>query len=163
VGKTALAVRWAHRVKQRFPDGQLYVNLRGFDPGGQVMAPAEAGRGVLDALGVPPERIPQGLDAPAGVDRSLLGGRRVLVGGGHARDAGQVRSLLPGTPTVLMLVTSRNQLSSLVAVDGAHPLTLDLLSEAEARELLARRLGAGRVAGEPAAVADIITCCARLP
>src|SRR5215475_8003747 len=163
VGKTALAVHWAHRVRQRFPDGQLYVNLRGFDPGGQQMAPAEAVRGFLDALDVPPERIPPSLEAQAALYRSLLAGKRVLVVLDNARDAEQARLLLPGTPTALVVVTSRSQLTSLVAVDGAHPLTLDLLTESEARELLARRLGADRMAAEPDAVGQVITCCARLP
>jgi tetratricopeptide (TPR) repeat protein len=163
VGKTALAVHWAHRVADRFPDGQLYVNLRGFDPGGQQMAPAAAIRGFLDALSVPAERIPPSLDAQAALYRSLLAGRRVLVVLDNARDAEQVRPLLPGTPTALVVATSRNQLTSLVAVDGAHPLTLDLLTEAEARELLARRLGPDRVAAEPQAVKQIVGCCAQLP
>ena len=163
VGKTTLAVHWAHRVADRFPDGQLYVNLRGFDPGGQVMAPAEAVRGFLDAFEVPAERIPASLDAQAALYRSLLAGRRVLVVLDNARDAEQARPLLPGTPTALVLVTSRNRLSSLVAVDGAHPLTLDLLTAAEARELLARRLGPDRVAAEPDAVEQIITSCVWLP
>jgi tetratricopeptide (TPR) repeat protein len=163
LGKTTLAVHWAHRVKHRFPDGQLYVNLRGFDPGGSVMAPAEAVRGFLDAFNVPAERIPLSLDAQAALYRSLLDGRRVLVVLDNARDAEQVRPLLPGTPTALVVVTSRNRLSSLVAVDGAHPLMLDLLTQAEARELLARRLGPDRLAAEPQAVEQIIACCARLP
>jgi len=163
VGKTALAVRWAHRVKDQFPDGQLYVNLRGFDPSGQVMAPAAAVRGFLDAFEVPAERIPASPEAQAALYRSLLVGRRVLVVLDNARDAEQARPLLPGTPTALVLVTSRSQLTSLVAVDGAHPLTLDLLTEAEARELLARRLGPDRVAAEPDAVGQVIAWCARLP
>jgi tetratricopeptide (TPR) repeat protein len=163
VGKTALAVHWAHRVAERFPDGQLYVNLRGFDPGGQVMAPAAAVRGFLDAFEVPAERIPPSLDAQAALYRSLLAGKRVLVVLDNARDAEQARPLLPGTPTARVVVTSRNQLTSLVAVDGAHPLTLDLLTETEARELLARRLGPDRVAGEPEAVEQIVGCCVRLP
>jgi len=163
VGKTALAVHWAHRVADRFPDGQLYVNLRGFDPGGQVLAPAVAVRGFLDALEVPAERIPPSVEAQAALYRSLLAGRRVLVVLDNARDAEQARPLLPGTGTALVLVTSRSQLSSLVAVDGAHPLTLDLLTEGEARELLARRLGPDWVAAEPAAVEQIVGCCARLP
>jgi tetratricopeptide (TPR) repeat protein len=163
VGKTALAMHWAHQVAHRFPDGQLCVNLRGFDPSGQVMAPAEAVRRFLDALQVPPERIPVDLDAQAALYRSQLAGKRMLVVLDNARDAGQVRPLLPGTPTALVLVTSRNRLSSLVAVDGAHPLMLDLLTQAEARELLARRLGPDRIATEPHAVEQIITCCARLP
>jgi tetratricopeptide (TPR) repeat protein len=163
VGKTALAIRWAHRVADRFPDGQLYVNLRGFDPGGQVMAPAAAVRGFLDALGVPPERIPADLDAQAALYRSLLSGRRVLVVVDNARDAEHARPLLPGTATALAVVTSRNQLSGLVAADGAHPVPLDLLTGEEAGELLARRIDPGRIAAEPEAVQEIITACARLP
>jgi tetratricopeptide (TPR) repeat protein len=163
VGKTALAVYWAHQVADRFPDGQLYVNLRGFDPGGQVMDPAEAVRRFLDALGVPPERIPSDLDAQAALYRTELAGRRMLIVLDNARDSGQVRPLFPGAATCLVLVTSRNQLSGLVAADGAHPIALDLLAEEEARQLLTRRLGADRVAAEPQAVAGIITSCARLP
>jgi hypothetical protein len=163
VGKTALAVYWAHRVADRFLDGQLYVNLRGFDPTGQVMDPAEAVRRFLDALHVPPERIPVDLDAQAALYRSQVAGRRMLVVLDNARDTAQVRPLLPGAPTCLVLVTSRNQLSGLIAADGAHPITLDLLTPGEARELLARRLGADRVAAEPEAVEEIITRCVRLP
>jgi DNA-binding SARP family transcriptional activator/tetratricopeptide (TPR) repeat protein len=163
VGKTALAVQWAHRVSARFPDGQLYVNLRGFDPGGAAMDPGEAVRGFLDAFGLPVARIPHGLDAQAGLYRSLLAGKRVLVVLDNARDAEQVRPLLPGAPGCLAIVTSRNQLAGLVAADGACPLTLDLLAGSEARDLLARRLGAARVAAEPEAAGEIIARCARLP
>jgi tetratricopeptide (TPR) repeat protein len=163
IGKTALAVHWAHRVADRFPDGQLYVNLRGFDPSGSPMTAAEALRGFLDAFAVSPERIPAGLQAQAGLYRSLLSGKRVLVVLDNARDAEQVHPLLPGSPTALALVTSRNWLTSLVAADGAHPITLDLLSTAQARELLTRRIGHDRVAAEPDAVDEIIARCARLP
>jgi len=163
VGKTALAVHWAHQVRGRFPDGQLYVNLRGFGPTGRAMAPAEAVRGLLDAVGVPAARIPPGLDAQAALYRSVMDGKRVLVVLDNARDAGQVRPLLPGTPTAAVLVTSRSRLTSLVAAQGAHPLTLDLLSADEARQLLTGRLGAGPVAAEPEAVAEIVDRCARLP
>ena len=163
VGKTALAVHWAHRVAGRFPDGQLYVNLRGFDPGGQATGPSEALRGFLGALGVPAGRIPPGLDAQAALYRSVLDGRRVLVVLDNVRDAEQVRPLLPGTPTALVVVTSRNRLTGLVATDGVHPIILDVLSVPEARELLASRLGVARVAAEPAAVDAIIDRCSRLP
>jgi tetratricopeptide (TPR) repeat protein len=161
-GKTALAVYWAHQVADRFPDGQLYVNLRGFDPSGQVMHPAEAVRRFLDALNVPPERIPVDLDAQAALYRSQLAGKRILVVLDNARDTAQVRPLLPGAPTCLVVVTSRNQLTSLIA-DGAYPITLDLLTDDEARQLLTHRLGVERIAAEPAAVAEIITRCAHLP
>src|SRR5215470_17916336 len=163
VGKTALAVCWAHQVADRFPDGQLYVNLRGFDPAGSPMAPAEAVRAFLDAFAIPPERIPVGLEAQSSLYRSILAGRRVLVVLDNARDAAQVRPLLPGSPGCFVLVTSRTRLTSLIAVEGARPLTVDLLSGTEAGELLCRRLGPERVAAEPGAVAEIIGLCARLP
>jgi DNA-binding SARP family transcriptional activator/tetratricopeptide (TPR) repeat protein len=163
VGKSTLAVHWAHRVAARFPDGQLYVNLRGFDPAGRIVDPAAAIRGFLTALGVPAERIPADPDAQAALYRSLLSSRRVLVLVDNARDADHARPLLPGSPTALAVVTSRNSLTGLVAADGAHPLALDLLSTVEARELLARRLGPGRVAAEPEAAEAIITASARLP
>jgi tetratricopeptide (TPR) repeat protein len=127
------------------------------------MDPAEAVRRFLDALHVPPERIPADLDAQAALYRSQLAGRRMLIVLDNARDTAQVRPLLPGAPTCLVLVTSRNQLSGLVAADGAHPITLDLLTPGEARELLARRLGGDRVSAEPEAVEEIITRCVRLP
>jgi DNA-binding SARP family transcriptional activator/tetratricopeptide (TPR) repeat protein len=163
VGKTALAVHWAHRVRDRFGDGQLYVNLRGFDPSGAVMPPAEAIRSFLDAMGVPPSRIPTGLDAQAGLYRSLLAERQTLVVLDNARDADQVRPLLPGAAGCQVLVTSRNQLSGLVAAAGAQLVTLDLLTPADATALLANRIGPARTAAEPAAVAEIVTRCARLP
>jgi hypothetical protein len=138
--------------------------MTGFLTGtGQVMDPAEAVVRFLDALGVAPERIPPDLDAQAALYRSQLSGRRVLIVLDNARDTVQVRPLLPGAPTCLVLVTSRNRLTGLVAGDGAHPVTLDLLTEAEARQLLARRIGPDRVAAEPEAVENLITACARLP
>jgi tetratricopeptide (TPR) repeat protein len=163
IGKTTLAVHWAHQVADRFADGQLYVNMRGFDATDSPMTPAEAVRGFLDGLGVPPERVPAALDAQVGLYRSLVADRRVLVLLDNARDADQVRPLLPGSPGCVVVVTSRNRLSSLVAAEGAEPLTLDLLSAAEARQLLARRLGEGRIATDPGSVSEVIAGCARLP
>jgi DNA-binding SARP family transcriptional activator/tetratricopeptide (TPR) repeat protein len=163
IGKTALAVHWAHRVADQFPDGQLYVNLRGFDPGGAATPPTDAIRGLLGALGVPPVQIPAELDGQAALYRSLLAGKRVLIVLDNARDADQVRPLLPGSPGCQVLITSRDQLASLVATAGARPLTLDVLTAAEARELLSRRLGAAVVAADPDAVDRVITACARLP
>ncbi|GAB3437489.1 BTAD domain-containing putative transcriptional regulator [Flindersiella endophytica] len=163
VGKTMLAVHWAHRVADRFPDGQLYVDLRGFHPSDRPMSPAEALRGFLDALGVPAGRIPKGFDAQAGLYRSLLAGRRMLVVLDNARDTDQVRSLLPGAPGCFVIVTSRSQLAGLVGAEAARPLLLDLLTFDEARELLAWRLGWQRTDAEPQAVDAIIAACARLP
>ncbi|NUT47900.1 MAG: tetratricopeptide repeat protein, partial [Saccharothrix sp.] len=162
IGKTALAVHWAHRVADRFPDGRLHVNLRGFDPGGRVVEPAAAVRGFLEALGVPRERLPTGVDAQIALYRSLVAGKRVLVVIDNARDADHARPLLPGTGTAVAVVTSRDLLTDLVA-DGAQPLTLDLLTERESCELLERRLGPARVTAEPDAVERITRVCARLP
>ncbi|WP_345142100.1 AfsR/SARP family transcriptional regulator [Dactylosporangium darangshiense] len=163
VGKSALAVHWAHRVADRFPDGQLYVNLRGFDPANRPMPPADAVRGFLDALGVPAERIPGDLAGLSGLLRSRLAGQRVLIVLDNARDAEQVRPLLPAAPGCLVVVTSRDPLTSLVAIEGAVPVPVDLLTDAEARDLLVSRLGARRVAAEPEAVERIVGACARLP
>jgi DNA-binding SARP family transcriptional activator len=146
VGKTALAVHWARRVAERFPDGQLYVDLRGFDPGRAPLDPGEVVRGFLNALGVHVHRVPRGFDAQLGLYRSVLAGKRVLVLLDNARDADQVLPLLPGSPGCVTVVTSRTQLTTLVATQGAWPLTLDLLTPEESRDLLGRRLGASRVA-----------------
>jgi len=163
VGKTALAVHWAHRIRAEYGDGQLYVNLRGFDPNGSPVPVAEAVRGFLDALGVAGPRVPSSVDAQIGLYRSLLADRRMLVVLDNARDAEQVRPLLPAASGCLALVTSRNQLTSLVTVEGARPFTVDLLTVDEARDLLTRRLGRSRVAAEPEAVDEIVERCARLP
>jgi len=162
VGKTALAVHWSYQVMDRFPDGQLYLNLRGYEPAA-VLRPAEAVRGFLDAFGVRPERVPADPAAQIGLYRSLLAGRRMLVVLDNARDAEQVRPLLPGAPGCLVLVTSRNDMSGLVAFDGARALTLDLLAIDEAHELLRRRLGGDRLTAEPQAVEEIIARCGQLP
>lgn len=163
VGKSALAVHWAHRVEDRFPDGQLYVNLRGFDPSGPPAAPAEALRGFLEALGVLPQRMPGDVAGQSALFRSLLSGRRMLILLDNAADAGQVRPLLPGAAGCLVLVTSRGRLGGLVAAEGAHPVRLETLSGGEARDLLARRIGPRRVDAEPSAVAEIVAACAGLP
>ncbi|MEU7874665.1 BTAD domain-containing putative transcriptional regulator [Dactylosporangium sp. NPDC049140] len=163
VGKTATAVHWAHQVRDRFGDGQLYVNLRGFDPGEASVGPGEALRGFLDALGVEPSRVPAETDTQAALFRSLMRDRRMLVVLDNARDAAQVRPLLPGGPGCLVVVTSRNRLPGLVAAQGAHPVLLDLLSPAEARELLVRRLSRDRATAEPQAVDEIVAYCAGLP
>ncbi|GAA4598852.1 DNA-binding SARP family transcriptional activator/tetratricopeptide (TPR) repeat protein [Actinoplanes octamycinicus] len=162
-GKTTLAVHWAHRVAARFPDGQLYADLRGFDPVGAPVAPAEAIRGFVAALGVPAARWPGEPAAQIGLYRTSLAGKRMLVLLDNARDADQVRPLLPGAPGCVVLITSRHGLTGLVAAEAAHPLALDLLSAEEAGELLTQRLGAGRTAAEPRAVATIVARCARLP
>ncbi|MFF3866773.1 BTAD domain-containing putative transcriptional regulator [Micromonospora sp. NPDC001898] len=163
VGKTTLAVHWAHRIAHRYPDGQLYVNLRGFDLDGRAVPPAEALRGFLAALHVPPQRVPTDLPGQSALFRSLLAGRRVLVLLDNARDDEQVRPLLPGSPDSLVVVTSRNRLTGLVVRDGARPVTLDLLAPAESRELLGRRLGRGRAGTEPVALNEIVRRCAGLP
>ncbi|WP_107099912.1 ATP-binding protein, partial [Streptomyces aurantiacus] len=163
VGKSTFAVHWARRIADRFPDGQLYLNLRGFDPVGLPVPPEHALRILLESLGTDPRPLPSEVDALAGIYRTRLVGKRVLVLLDNVRDATQVRPLLPGEPGCLVIVTSRNRLSDLVALDGAHLQELDILSPAEARALLARRLGQQRVAAEPQAVEEIIAQCARLP
>ena len=162
VGKTALVTHWAHQTTARFPDGQLYVNLRGFEPTGTPVTPPEAIRSMLDAFDVPAKRIPVGFDAQVGLYRSVLANRRVLVVLDNARDAEQVRPLLPGSAGSLVLVTSRNTLTGLVAA-GAQPISLDLFESKVARDLLAVRIGAKRVATESVAVDGIVDACARLP
>ncbi|MFI5908623.1 BTAD domain-containing putative transcriptional regulator [Dactylosporangium sp. NPDC051541] len=162
VGKTTLAVYWAHRVADRFPDGQLYLNLRGFDPDSPPMTSAEVLRQLLTAVGVAASRIAPDPDAQAAQWRGEMSGRRMLVLLDNVRDTAQVRPVLPGGPGTLVLVTGRGPLTGLAAA-GAHPVALDLLTPDEARDLLARRLGAERVASEPRAVDEIIARCARLP
>ena len=163
VGKTALAVHWAHRVAARFADGQLYVDLRGFDPGGSVMPSGDAVRGFLDALGVAAHRVPTDAGSQAALYRSVLAGKRILVVLDNARDADQVRPLLPGTPGCLVVVTSRNEMPGLLATTGAHPLTVDLLTAAESRQLLACRIGADRLDIDSDATDEMIARCGRLP
>ena len=162
VGKTALAVHWARLSAGRFPGGQLYVNLRGFDPSGIPVAAADAIRGFLDAL-VPSGQIPTTAQAQAGLYRSLLAERSMFIVLDNARDAAQVRELLPGSASCMVVVTSRSQLTGLIAADGACPLQLGVLSHADAGELLARRLGRDRLAAEPQAAQELVGLCGGLP
>lgn len=161
VGKTALAVHWAHRVADRFPDGQLYVNLRGYDPG-RPMDPGEALAGFLAALGVRGPEIPLGLEERAARFRSAVAGRRMLVVLDNAGSVAQVRPLLPGSGSCVVVVTSRDSLAGLVAVDGARRVDVGVLSGSEAVGLL-RRLVGDRVGVEPEAAVALSVQCARLP
>ena len=163
VGKTALAVQFARQAAGGFGDGQLYVNLRGFGPVGTPVTPAEAIRGFLDAFETPVAQVPAGLDAQVALYRRLLAGKRVLVVLDNARDEEQVRPLLPVGPGCLVIVTSRSQLAGLATTDGARLLTLDVLAEDEARELLGRNIGRARAAAEPDAVTELTRLCVRLP
>ena len=163
IGKTALALHWAHQNLHRFPDGQLFVDLQGFSPAEAPMPPAVAVRGFLDALGVPAHRIPPELQAQAARYRSLVTGKRMLIVLDNAADATQVMPLLPGSPTCTVLVTSRRHLTSLITRHSAHHLRLDTLTDAEAHELLATRLGTQRMGAEPDAVAQLLACCGGFP
>ncbi|WP_326796907.1 transcriptional regulator [Streptomyces sp. NBC_01808] len=163
VGKTALALHWGHRVADRFPDGQLYVNLRGFAAADSPTEPAEALRGFLQALRIPDSQIPEGTDARTGLFRSLLTGRRILVILDNARDADQVLPLLPGASGCATLITSRRQLPDLVAATGADQIVLEPFSTEEARQLLVRRLADEQLEGREGAVADVVNGCVRLP
>ena len=163
VGKTTLAVQWVHQMADRFPDGQLYVNLRGYGPVGTPLDPAEAIRLLLEDLGIVPDRIPAGLDERIGLYRRLLASQRVAIVLDNAHDPEQVRPLLPGSPGCLAVVTSRRQLTGLSVADGAYLLSLDLFSEQDARELLEHRLGAGRISAETEAVSEGIRLCGYLP
>lgn len=163
VGKTTLASHWAHRVKDRFPGGQLFLNLRGFDPAGAPTAPAEALRTCLEGVGVRPEEVPAGFDERVALFRSLTAERRLLVVLDNVRDADQVRPLVPAAPGSAVVVTSRNQLPGVIAEFGACPVPLELLSAADAESLLSERMGARQLPAEPAAIADLARLCSGLP
>jgi DNA-binding SARP family transcriptional activator len=162
VGKTALAVHWAHRVADRFPDGQLYLDLRGYATGAPV-PPDTALAAFLRSLGMPPRDIPVDVVEAARRYRSVTATRRMLIVLDNAASAEQVRPLVPGSPGCLVLVTSRDRLDGLVARDGARRVALDRLTPAEATDLLGRLLGAGRIAAEPAATDELARTCAYLP
>jgi DNA-binding SARP family transcriptional activator len=162
VGKTALAVHWAQEAAHRFPDGQLFADLAGFGPS----APTEPARVIgwfLGSLGVPVNQVPADRQAQAALLRSVLADKRVLILLDNARDADQVRPLLPGSPGCLVLVTSRAWLTGLAVTDGAAILDVDVPDPAQARELLAQRVGQDRLAAEPGAADELVQLCGRLP
>lgn len=163
MGKTWLALRWAHDNVDRFPDGQLYVNLRGFDPTGEPVSTEAAVRGMLDGLGAEPTALPASLEVQAALYRSIVADRRVLIFLDNARDTMQVTPLLPGSASCAVLVTSRHQLTGLISAHGANRVELPLLTDAEATALLTRRLGHSRMAAEASAARAITRHCAGLP
>jgi DNA-binding SARP family transcriptional activator len=162
IGKTALALRWAHQVADRFGDGQLYVSLRARDTGAAV-PPERALTSLLCALGVPTAQVPTDLASASALYRTKVSGRRLVVVLDDACDADQVRPLLPGSSTCAVVVTSRFRLSSLVARDGAWQLSLEPLAASEAHDLIRRVCGDDRVRAEPRAVADLASLCGYLP
>ncbi|GAA2388559.1 BTAD domain-containing putative transcriptional regulator [Dactylosporangium salmoneum] len=163
IGKTAFALRLAHLSTPQFPDGQLYIDLRGYGPPQSMVGPGEALRRFLNALGVPQNDIPTDLADQAALYRSVMADRRILVVLDNARSIEQIQDLLPGSATALVIVTSRGTLLDLVTRNGAHRITLGVLTAPEARAALARRVGTDRVAAEPEAMEKIIQQCGRLP
>ncbi|ALG11841.1 ATP-binding protein [Kibdelosporangium phytohabitans] len=163
IGKTALAVHWAHQVAAQFPDGQLYLNLRGFDPHQRPMSQADALRKLLGALGVNAQRIPADLDEQTRLFRSVVAGQRVLIVLDNARTAEQVRRLLPGHSTCFVVVTSRNRLEGLIAWDGAVRVNLDVLPQPDAIALVTEIVGEARVAAEPDACVELARLCGYMP
>ncbi len=161
-GKTTLAVQWAHRVVDRFPDGELYASLRGFAPT-PPREPIDVLAQFLRALGMPPDQVPLDEDEAAAAYRTLLSGRRVLVVLDNAVDAAQVRPLLPGSPGCVAVVTSRDRLGGLIALEGARPLELDRLGTANAVTLLGHILGQDRIQGEYDAAVQLAKLCDGLP
>ncbi|NKZ04726.1 ATP-binding protein [Actinomadura latina] len=162
IGKTALAVHWAHLVADHFPDGQLFLDLRGYSKRGPI-SPREALGQALRTLRVPSSRLPVEEDELAALYRSRLAGERVLIVLDDAASAQQVYPLLPGTSSCVVVVTARRKLTALVARWGARAMALDLLSPGEARDLVGEVAGRERTQREPAATAELVQMCARLP
>ncbi|WP_328608439.1 tetratricopeptide repeat protein [Amycolatopsis sp. NBC_00345] len=162
IGKTALALFWAHRVQHRFPDGTLHVNLRGYGPGAPA-TPGEVLEQFLRTLDVPPQRIPADVEGQSALFRSSMAGRRMLLVLDNANHPDQIRPLLPGAAGCMVLATSRASLTGLVVTEAAYRLTLDLLTSPEAHNLVTSVIGAGRAAAEPGAVDELVRLCARLP
>ncbi|OXM44844.1 SARP family transcriptional regulator [Amycolatopsis alba DSM 44262] len=163
VGKTWLALHWAYQHLDLFPDGQLFVDLRGFAPEGQPLSPSAVVQGFLDTFGVDPARVPAELEAQAALYRSILADKRMLIVLDNARDTKQVIPLLPASPGCAVVITSRDRLAGLVAAHGARPIPVDVFSAAEARDMLATRLGAARLNAEPEAVEELLSCCGGFP
>jgi len=163
VGKTALAIRFGHQIAHDFPDGQLYLNLRGFDSHGPPLAPDEALRRLLNSLGVALEKVPEDTDDASALYRSLLAEKKMLLLLDNAVSTSQVRPLLPGRSRCLVLVTSRNRLAGLVSRDGAHTVPIDVLAPTEATLLLERIIGTDRTGAEPLATSELARLCGHLP
>ncbi|WP_410663950.1 BTAD domain-containing putative transcriptional regulator [Amycolatopsis sp. lyj-84] len=163
IGKTWLALRWAHDNVDRFPDGQLYANLRGFDPTEPPIPAATILAAFLRSLGVPLRDIPVDHDTRASYYRSLVADKQILVVLDNARDRAHVEPLLPGTPSCQVLITSRNDLTSLVTTHGARTVPLDYLGDGDGHALLSGYLGAERMDAEPAAVTSLLHHCGGLP
>jgi DNA-binding transcriptional ArsR family regulator len=161
VGKSAVAVHWAHQVRGRFPDGDLYVNMHGHAPGPRAEA-SQALDGLLRALGVSSDRIPLDLDGRAALYRSELDGRRLLVLVDDVLDPAQVRPLLPAAPGCMVVVTSRSTLSGLVAREGGRRFPLAVLPTADSVDLLRKSVGP-RVDDSPEAALRLVGHCAQLP
>ena len=163
VGKTALAVHWAHQLAEHFPDGQLFLNLNGHGPAGTQVTPADAASRLLETMQVSLARMPSSLDGRIGLYRTLVSERRILIVLDNARDADHVRPLLPSGPGCLVLATSRSPMTGLIALDGASAINLKVFTDAEARQMVVRRLGTKQTAANSAAIDQLIGACARLP
>jgi len=161
VGKTALALNWAHDHLDLFPDGQLHLDLLGFTPSGDPVTPADALQRLLVSLGV--TKVPDGVDARSALFRSTVADRRMLLVLDNAADSAQVTPLLPGTPSCAVVITSRDRLHGIVTTGGARALPLAGLSTEDARLLLDERLGAARLDADPKAADELLTWCAGLP